>query len=372
MKENKIISLDKIPNKVNPPNPMRRGVKRTARNYFKQPHIPKKMLNPNAENLSITSDSIEDEANTNRNLEGEEIINHFDKVKCDNYSCYIENDNYFIYPRTGIKVDLDDTVELAFNSNDWIFTQITGLASVNIFDNYKITPATTKFVNNNGNAFSDRILKKYYKTFIGAHNFRNHKQVIDESYGIILDAVLREIPVNNEESVYYVDLLIATNKVRHPEWTQKIENKIVRFGSMGAESSSFKCTYCGNIPTSYDEFCDHFKLYKGKYYIDPASGKKLRIAHLVEDYKNKEGKGYVEFVEYSFLDIPPAFEGASMAHVIKVPQNTNVKFSIPRQLLTKSAFNVWKEFYKINDNGNNVGYDELTEKLPAISEFKGD
>jgi len=337
--------------KVQAPNMATRNKKRTSRTSIKAPTIPNNIKKLTLPTIGLTEEGQDiggiqrpDDISTSSNLK---------KVKCDQFTCYLNEDGKEAHIRHSKKegaVEIDDngdTVKISFNSNEWLFSQTTAVASVDIIDGFKISPKTSKFVNNNGNAFSDRILQKYYKTFIGAHNYKNHNQDPEESYGIVLDAVLREVPLDDsDDTVYYVDTLIATNRLKNPKWAKAIENGVVKFVSMGAESSSFRCTYCGNIPTTVGEFCDHFKYNRGKYFIDE-KGRKIRIAHLVEDYKNRQGDGYVDFIELSYLDVNPAFKGASTSHILQVPSDTEMTFELPKGYLSKSAFQTWKDKYKV-------------------------
>ena len=351
-RENKTVdnskSHKKKVSKIKAPNLAIKNKKRTARTSLKAPSISNSIKNPTLPTVGFTEEG-DDIGGISRPLD--KGRNSLKKVRCDQFSCYINEDGTEAHIRhnkanpDNIIDDTSDTVDIAFNSNDWLLSQTTAVASVDIVNNFKISPSTAKFVNNNGNAFSDRILQKYYKTFIGAHNYKNHNQNPKESYGIILDAVLRAVPYQ-DTVVYYVDTLIATYRHKDKAWAKAIENGVVKFVSMGAESSSFRCSYCGNIPTSVDEFCDHFKYSRGKYFIDE-KGRKLRIAHLVEDYKNKAGEGYVDFIELSYLDVNPAFSGASQAHIIQLPADTDFKLSIPKGYLSKSAFQTHKEHFKV-------------------------
>jgi len=353
--------------KVRAPNLATRNKKRTSRTSIKAPSIPNKIKTPTLPSVGL-SDPNEDVGSILRPTEIDPK-DKMKKVKCDQFNCYINEDGTEAHIRHNSNPSLtkiDDngeTVEVLFNSNDWVFSQTTAVASVDIIEGFRIKPETAKFVNNNGNAFSDRIVQKYYKTFIGAHNYKNHLQDPAQSYGIILDAVLREVPIpETETSIFYIDCLIATNRHKDDKWAKAIENGVVKFVSMGAESSSFRCTNCGNIATRVQDFCDHFKYHKGKYYID-SKGRKLRIAHLVEDYKNAQGQGYVEFIELSYLDINPAFQGASQAHILRVPTNTDVAMNLPIGYLSKSAFRTWVDSYKIKKEGQEVDYNTLIDKV---------
>jgi len=358
--------------KIQAPSIARSNKKQTSRTSIKAPTIPTSIKTPTlpsaGEELDVTA-LTKDNADVGgiQRPEEHKTEDNLKKVKCDNFTCFINTDGQEAHLRHNSKEnaviidDNADTITIGFNSSDWLFSQTTAVASVDIIEGFKISPTTSQFVNNNGNAFSDRILAKYYKTFIGSHNYRNHNQNPEESYGIIIDAVMRKVPLKNnpEVEVIYIDTLIATNRNKDPQWSKAIENGVVKFVSMGAESSSFRCTYCGNIATSIDEFCDHFKYSKGKYFIDD-KGRKLRIAHLVEDYRNKQGQGYVEFIELSYLDVNPAFKGASTSHILDIPADTELKVELPSGYLSKNAFKTWQGKYSISDKkGNDILYEDL-------------
>ena len=345
----------KAVSKIQAPNIARKNKKQTSRTSIKAPTIPNSIKTPTLPSVGLT-DGKNDVGGIQRPVENNPTDN-LKAVKCDQFTCFLNTDGTEAHIRHNSKEGVEkiddngEKVTISFNSDEWLFSQTTAVASVDIIDSYKISPKTAQFVNNNGNAFSDRILSKYYKTFIGSHNYKNHNQDPEESYGIIIDAVLRKVPVEGKDTeVVYVDTLIATNRNKDPKWAKAIENGVVKFVSMGAESSSFRCTYCGNIPTTVDEFCDHFKYSRGKYYLDE-KGRKLRIAHLVEDYKNRQGQGYVDFIELSYLDVNPAFKGAATAHILDIPASTELKLDIPKGYLSKSAFVVHRDKYKIFEDG---------------------
>ena len=90
---------------------------------------------------------------------------------------------------------------------------------------YIITPNCSKYVNNNGDAWTRPVLMKSYRTFVGAHNFLEHVQVEDLSKGRIIDAVPRDVG----ESLY-IDILVATDR-KHSDLVSDIES-----GKLGAMS----------------------------------------------------------------------------------------------------------------------------------------
>lgn len=93
--------------------------------------------------------------------------------------------------------------------------------------NYLITPNCSKYVNNNGDAWTRPVLMKAYRTFVGAHNFLEHVQVEDLSKGRIIDAVPRDVG----ESLY-IDILVATDR-KHTDLIADIESGKLAAMSMG-------------------------------------------------------------------------------------------------------------------------------------------
>jgi len=95
------------------------------------------------------------------------------------------------------------------------------------FGNYRVKLGTDKYINNNLDAWDREVLKKSYRTFIGAHNFVEHVQVDELSKGRIIDAVARDLG----DSVY-VDILIATDR-KHTDLVTAIESGKMSTLSMG-------------------------------------------------------------------------------------------------------------------------------------------
>ena len=95
------------------------------------------------------------------------------------------------------------------------------------YNNYYIKPESSKFVNNNGDAWTRPVLLKSYRTFIGAQNYLEHVQVEELSKGRIIDAVARDVG----ESLY-VDILVATHR-KHTELIADILSGKMNGMSMG-------------------------------------------------------------------------------------------------------------------------------------------
>lgn len=95
------------------------------------------------------------------------------------------------------------------------------------WDDYRITPETLAWINNNQDSWSRPVLLKSYQTFIGGFNFLEHLQIEAQSKGRILDAVARDIGPS-----VYVDILVATNR-KHAQLVKDIEDKVMTTLSMG-------------------------------------------------------------------------------------------------------------------------------------------
>lgn len=239
-----------------------------------------------------------------------------------------------------------DVARLVFNSNDWLFTQATAVASVPTEeDGFTIKPSANELVNENGNAFTHKMMKKMYPTFIGAHNYIDHIQEPNESRGVIIDVTPRKVPLEGSESgeyAIYIDVLIATSKKRDPEWAHMIEDKEVVFLSMGAESSALQCSKCGHLSFEEGQDCEHMEFDLGYHYFDK-DGNRRRVAALVTDHENDDGESFAYFVELSYLSVDPAFPGAVQGYVLDIPKDTNVEVTVPRSALEREAFQVHKE-----------------------------
>lgn len=131
------------------------------------------------------------------------------------------------------------------------------------FGDYRITPDTEQWINNNHDSWSRGVLLKSYRTFVGAHNFLEHCQLEHLSKGRIVDAVARDIGPS-----IYVDILVATNR-KHASLIQDIENGRMGTLSMGCTCVHTTCTKCGNVGHDETELCfppgTRVLLAEGKY-----------------------------------------------------------------------------------------------------------
>jgi len=174
------------------------------------------------------------------------------------------------------------------------------------FPDYYITVGTSKYVNNNQDAWERKLLLAAYKTFIGAENYVEHIQIPELSKGKIIDAAARDIG----DSIY-VDILVATDK-KHKALIDAITNGSLATLSMGCHVGFTVCTKCGNVAEDELQLCRHIKYQKGNFFLDPM-GKRRKIAELCGHIDREPGS--VKFIEGSWV-ANPAFTGAVLRNIL--------------------------------------------------------
>lgn len=213
-----------------------------------------------------------------------------------------------------------------YKPSDFLLTHITIIASVDAeqstaplgkqmvdgfqidrkYSDWLITPETSKYINNNNDAWERKLLLACFRTFIGGENYVEHIQIPEMSKGKIIDAAARDIG----ESVY-VDLLIATNR-RHRPLISAITSGQLQTLSMGCQVEHTTCTKCGNVAYDETQLCNHIRYFKGNDWIDEW-GKKRKIAELCGHITDEPGS--VKFIEASWV-ANPAFTGAVLRSIL--------------------------------------------------------
>ncbi len=201
------------------------------------------------------------------------------------------------------------------------------------YADYRVTSETDKYINNNLDCWSRGVIKKSYKTFVGAHNFVEHVQVEELSKGRIIDAVMRDIG----ESIY-VDILVATDR-KHEDLVRQILSGEMNGMSMGCSVDFTICTKCGHVAADEPQMCRHVKYEKGNVFFDE-NGNKHRVAELCGHETTGETGG-VTFIEASWVAVP-AFKGAVARNTLEIPSSDanpqDAKLNeVPSQWLSKSA-----------------------------------
>jgi len=142
-----------------------------------------------------------------------------------------------------------------------------------LWNDYYITPETSKFINQNGDSWDRQTLLNTYRTFIGAENYVEHVQIPELSKGKIIDAVARDLG-----DTVYIDILVATDR-KHASLIQDIESGKMNAMSMGCSIQFSRCSKCGNVAADDTELCEHVRYEKGNTFVDE-SGKKRIVAEL--------------------------------------------------------------------------------------------
>lgn len=179
-----------------------------------------------------------------------------------------------------------------------------------VYPDYRITRATQKFINDNNDAFSSGVLKKSYRTFVGAENFLEHCQIAALSKGKILDSAIRDVG-----ETFYVDILVATHR-SHEELCQGILDGTVDKMSMGCDIVASQCSCCGHWSADDSELCPCIRNFKGQTFID-IDGQPSRIGELC-GHELIDPTGGVMFKEASWVE-GPAFKGAVSRNILEPP-----------------------------------------------------
>jgi hypothetical protein len=209
------------------------------------------------------------------------------------------------------EVEVDYT---KYTPEDYLFSWTTAVCGVELEDDgHTIVTPHNKFINDNGNAWGNKVLLESYHSFILAENYTEHTAFPEFSKGKILDAVawVVEKQFNGYKEPIpsvFIDCLIATNKKKNPRLVDRIQRGIITTTSMGGDVLWTKCSRCGKeIEESVDQPCSHIKDQLGKYYTDKKD-KRRRVAELC----GIEGKpGSFVFKELSWV-AKPAFLWAKL------------------------------------------------------------
>lgn len=226
---------------------------------------------------------------------------------------------------------------------------------------FYIHPSYSDLINNNGDAWSKKMLAASYRTFIGSNNYLEHVQIPELSKGKVIDAVLREVPIGkdklgNELTTYYTDILVATER-RHKSLIAGIESGVMNSLSMGCRIAFSICSKCGNKAVDDTEACEHVRYQKNSTFFDD-HGVQRKVAELCGHFSEE---GSVTFIDASWVE-KPAFTGAVIRNIIAPPEQVMAKIE---EASKKKAF-LFKEgdFLKAAAKKE----DEPVEDAPAKEE----
>jgi len=225
------------------------------------------------------------------------------------------------------------TVIAKYSPEKYLLSHCSIIAAVDVdeaptsksaYKDYLIKPEYSKFVNNNGDAWTKTLLANAYRTFIGADNFLEHVQIKELSKGKVIDAALREVPVGKTKegkdlTTFYVDILVATDR-KHKDLVAKIESKQMQSLSMGCKIAFSICSKCGNKAVDETQSCEHVRYEKNNTFYDD-NGVQRKVAELCGHINDKES---VTFMDASWV-ANPAFTGAVVRNVITPPEDVLAK-----------------------------------------------
>jgi len=174
------------------------------------------------------------------------------------------------------------------------------------YKDWLIAPKTSKYINNNHDAWERKLLLSCFRTFIGGENYVEHIQIPEMSRGKIIDAAARDIG----DSIY-VDILVATDR-KHRPLISAITSGQLQTLSMGCQVEFTVCTKCGNVAYDETQLCPDIRYAKGNEWVDDF-GNKRRIAELCGHIADEPGS--VKFIEASWV-ANPAFTGAVLRSIL--------------------------------------------------------
>lgn len=205
---------------------------------------------------------------------------------------------------------------------------VEGFQVTRKFPDFYITPGTSKYVNNNGDAWSRATLLSTFRTFIGAQNYCEHLQIPELSKGRIVDAAARDLG-----DTVYIDILVATDR-KHEPLVQAIESGEIRAMSMGCKVKYTICSKCGNVAEDETQACKHVRYQKRNTFVDDRGITRI-IAELCGHHSDPES---VEFIEASWVG-HPAFTGAVVRNFLTVSDMSQLGPKI-QAILSSPARNI--------------------------------
>lgn len=230
------------------------------------------------------------------------------------------------------RVKIAKTILAKYSPKKYLLSHCTIIAAVdtelaNPSDpktDYYIHPEYSKFINNNGDSWSKKMLAGCYRSFIGSHNYLEHIQVPELSKGRIVDAILREVPIGkdkqgNELTTYYVDILVATERI-HKDLIRRVEAGELNTLSMGCKIAYSICSKCGKKAVDESEACEHVRYEKNSVFYDE-NGVQRKVAELCGHFSEP---GSVTFIDASWVK-NPAFTGAVVRNIVNLPENIMAK-----------------------------------------------
>lgn len=189
---------------------------------------------------------------------------------------------------------------------------------------YPRVRAISARINKNFDGFPSVELEKAAHTFQGRPVFVNHNnQDPERTRGVILASQYHGL---SEDP--HITILPEVDALTFPDLAKDIINGNMDSVSMGCDVDNSTCSYCGNVATTAEQFCDHILNNKGQELTKLVNGQPKRT--LV--YEICRG---LNFFEISFV-FDPADETAVMQEVI-VPDGVKMSSLNFPPLTTRSS-----------------------------------
>ena len=208
--------------------------------------------------------------------------------------------------------------------------------------------------NGNGDYFPPEEIKRAYKSFVGKPFCIEHdSDTADKARGVILDASL------HEEGDFYVECLVAVDKVRYPDIARNLELGILNSVSMGCVCSEAECSICGNVAKDTDHLCPHMN----KDNVNYVKGRSN------EAFEINRGITYVELSGVR----NPAFNDTKIFEVMASQLNDKLKNELKRYASSKREeadenMAVGAEGVKASQNSGTSKLRKLVNSISGIKE----
>lgn len=204
-------------------------------------------------------------------------------------------------------------IDLAeFPIQDYLLTQATIMGSIALEPNgYYIKSGYEPLVNLNGDGWTNEIVLATFHTYRGSYNFFNHVQIPEESKGTVLDAAVKPVILKNGAISIYVDVLVATSR-KHVTLCKEIEMGLINTLSLGAIVEESRCSQCGRISYTGNDYCKHLIYERRKPFVDENGITRITA----EICGNPANPSTNRFIEVSWV-VEPAFPGAVKRNIVR-------------------------------------------------------
>ena len=181
---------------------------------------------------------------TERQIEPLNIPQHWDEINISPITKYASNDKVFEERVKSMDLGGFDIVKEVKEHPEHLFVKVFAIKKDE--------------VNDNGDYFSEKELKKAAKTFIGVPVFVNHQNDdIEKARGKVVHAWWDD----ERGGIYTINMV---DKVAYPRLARGIEAGYVTGSSMGCSVKYSACSVCHTRAANAKEYCSHIKERKKK------------------------------------------------------------------------------------------------------------